>query len=182
MKTMTVSRSNYRYKFGLLISGIVLSLLLLINAPKKAEASKSPSAFVQTVIYSNKIAVFSKSYCPYCRRAKRIFNELQEQPYVVELDHRDDGSQIQDVLLDLVGRRTVPQIFVNGKHIGGASDLEAAVRNGELQELLDMASTGFQLLLLYWIHHQQSISLLALQLFLSTSTITGYPSKLNTNS
>ena len=32
----------------------------------------------------------------------------------------DDGGQIQDVLLDLVGRRTVPQIFVNGKHIGGS--------------------------------------------------------------
>lgn len=32
----------------------------------------------------------------------------------------DDGYQIRDVLLDLVGRGTVPQIFVNGKHIGGS--------------------------------------------------------------
>lgn len=38
----------------------------------------------------------------------------------MELDLREDGSQIQNVLLDLVGRRTVPQIFVNGKHIGGS--------------------------------------------------------------
>ncbi|KAL4577687.1 hypothetical protein LXL04_013798 [Taraxacum kok-saghyz] len=73
----------------------------------------------------------------YCKRAKRIFDELQEKPYVVELDHRDDGSQIQDVLLDLVGRRTVPQVFVNGKHIGGADDLDTAVRNGVLRDLLD---------------------------------------------
>ncbi|GJT31839.1 monothiol glutaredoxin-S6 [Tanacetum coccineum] len=72
----------------------------------------------------------------YCRRAKRIFSELKEQPYVVELDLRDDGYKIQNVLLELVGRRTVPQIFVNGKHIGGADDLEVAVRNGVLQDLL----------------------------------------------
>lgn len=39
-------------------------LLLMIHASKRVEASKSTSAFVQNVIYSNKIAIFSKSYCP----------------------------------------------------------------------------------------------------------------------
>ncbi|KAK9062029.1 hypothetical protein SSX86_019213 [Deinandra increscens subsp. villosa] len=134
MKTTTSYRSDNRCKLGVLAFGIMI--LLMIHAPKKVSASKSPSAFVQNVIYSNKIAIFSKSYCPYCRRAKRIFSELKEQPYIVELDLRDDGYKIQDVLLDLVGRRTVPQIFVNGKHIGGADDLEVAVRNGVLQDLL----------------------------------------------
>ncbi|XP_076909185.1 monothiol glutaredoxin-S6-like [Bidens hawaiensis] len=118
----------------LVISAV--GIMLLMIAPMKVVASKSPSAFVQTVIYSNKIVIFSKSYCPFCRRAKGVFSELKEQPYVVELDHRDDGYKIQDVLLDLVGRRTVPQIFVNGKHVGGADDLDVAVRNGVLQDLL----------------------------------------------
>ncbi|KAK9948511.1 hypothetical protein M0R45_004083 [Rubus argutus] len=93
-------------------------------------------AFVQNVIYSNKIAIFSKSYC---LRAKRIFSELHEQPYVVELDLRGDGAQIQSVLLDVVGRSTVPQIFVNGKHIGGSDDLKAAVLSGKLQKLLGIS-------------------------------------------
>lgn len=101
-----------------------------------AEAATSTSAFVQNVIYSNRIAMFSKSYCPYCLGAKRIFSELHEKPFVVELDLRDDGSQIQSVLLDLTGKRTVPQIFVNGKHIGGSDDLKAAVASGQLQKLL----------------------------------------------
>ncbi|CAA2982988.1 glutaredoxin-C3 isoform X2 [Olea europaea subsp. europaea] len=114
-------------------------ILLLGNAPPKALASASSSAFVQNVIYSNKIAIFSKSYCPYSLRAKHIFSELQEEPFVVELDLRDDGYKIQDVLLDLVGRRTVPQVFVNGKHIGGSDDLQAAVRSGQLQNLLSKA-------------------------------------------
>ncbi|KZV35505.1 hypothetical protein F511_20562 [Dorcoceras hygrometricum] len=77
----------------------------------------------KNVIYSNKIAIFSKSYCPYSLRAKQIFSDLAENPFVVELDLRDDGYVIQDVLSDLVGQRTVPQVFVNGKHIGGSDGL-----------------------------------------------------------
>ncbi|KAK4259961.1 hypothetical protein QN277_003142 [Acacia crassicarpa] len=117
------------------VIAVILSLLVA-RQPVAVESSNSVPAFVHNVIYSSKIAIFSKSYCPYCLRAKRILKELNEQPYVVELDLRDDGYQIQNVLLDLVGRRTVPQIFVNGKHIGGSDDLKAAVESGELQKLL----------------------------------------------
>ncbi|KAL6959985.1 Monothiol glutaredoxin-S6 [Sarracenia purpurea var. burkii] len=116
---------------------IIILLVVLHSSPKEAVASNSASAFVQNVIYSNRIAIFSKSYCPYSLRAKRIFSELHEQPFVVELDLRDDGYKIQDVLLDLVGRRTVPQVFVNGKHVGGSDDLRTAVQNGQLQNLLN---------------------------------------------
>ncbi|KAK2372969.1 Glutaredoxin-C3 [Trifolium repens] len=119
----------------------ILSILPFLfqngNGPLQVvEASNSVSAFVQNAIYSNRITIFSKSYCPYCLRAKRVFVELNEQPFVVELDLRDDGYEIQGVLLDLIGRRTVPQVFVYGKHIGGSDDLSAAVQNGELQKLL----------------------------------------------
>ncbi|KAL7144164.1 hypothetical protein ABFS83_08G240500 [Erythranthe nasuta] len=122
-----------------LMAAVAACILLLGNAPQKTLASNSPSAFVENIVYSNKIAIFSKSYCPYSLRAKRIFSELEEQPFVVELDLRDDGYKIQDVLLELVGRRTVPQVFVNGKHIGGSDDLQAAVKSGELQKLLEKA-------------------------------------------
>ncbi|KAF2290820.1 hypothetical protein GH714_015618 [Hevea brasiliensis] len=81
--------------------------------------------------FSHEKAVMHRGFYPeieprYCMRAKRIFSELHEQPYVVELDLRDDGAQIQYVLLDLVGRRTVPQVFVNGKHIGGSDEWSIA--------------------------------------------------------
>ncbi|PSS29906.1 Monothiol glutaredoxin-S6 like [Actinidia chinensis var. chinensis] len=116
--------------------GVLLIVMVLGSGPKETLATNSASAFVQSVIYSNRIAIFSKSYCPYSLRAKRIFNELHEQPFVVELDLRDDGYKIQDVLLDLVGRRTVPQVFVNGKHVGGSDDLSSAVQNGHLKNFL----------------------------------------------
>ncbi|KAL0349566.1 UNVERIFIED_CONTAM: Glutaredoxin-C3 [Sesamum radiatum] len=137
----------------------VACMLLLGNAPQRALASNSPSAFVENVIYSNKIAIFSKSYCPYSLHAKRIFSELEEQPFVVELDLRGSYSggsschllpislrfsdKMMDIkfrtFLDMFGRRTVPQVFVNGKHIGGCDDLQAAVRSGHLQNLLNKA-------------------------------------------
>lgn len=69
-------------------------------------------------------------------RAKRIFRDLKETPYVVELDLREDGREIQSVLLDLVGRHTVPQVFVNGQHVGGSDDTANALSNGQLQKLL----------------------------------------------
>ncbi|XP_026410541.1 monothiol glutaredoxin-S10-like [Papaver somniferum] len=48
-----------------------------------------PSAFVHNVIYSNRRAIFSKSYCLYSIRAKHMFSELHEKPFVVELDLRE---------------------------------------------------------------------------------------------
>ncbi|KMZ69907.1 Monothiol glutaredoxin-S6 [Zostera marina] len=98
----------------------------------------SPSAFVQNSIYSNRITIFSKSYCPYSECAKRVFRNLHEEPLIVELDLRDDGRDIQGVLLDLVGRYTVPQVFVNGKHIGGCDDTLKALETKELQNLLNV--------------------------------------------
>uniref|UniRef100_A0A7N0UGA4 Glutaredoxin domain-containing protein n=1 Tax=Kalanchoe fedtschenkoi TaxID=63787 RepID=A0A7N0UGA4_KALFE len=132
---MAMNGSGYALRRSALLSFASAMMMLIVIAPTSTLAS-TPSAFVQNAIYSNKITIFSKSYCPYCARAKHIFSELHEQPYVVELDLRDDGFQIQEVLLDLVGRRTVPQIFVNGKHIGGSDDLRAAVQSGKMQSLL----------------------------------------------
>ncbi|KAM0963523.1 hypothetical protein ACFX13_022918 [Malus domestica] len=106
-----------------------------------ASSSASPNsadslAFIKKTISSNKIAIFSKSYCPYCRRAKAVFKELNQVPYVVELDERIDGRDIQDALSELVGRRTVPQVFVKGTYIGGSDDTVEAYESGELAKLL----------------------------------------------
>ncbi|CAK9320716.1 unnamed protein product [Citrullus colocynthis] len=127
---------GFHFQLTVVVAVITIAGLSPRDGLTGAEAATSTSAFVQNVIYSNRIAMFSKSYCPYCLGAKRIFSELHEKPFVVELDLRDDGSQIQSVLLDLTGKRTVPQIFVNGKHIGGSDDLKAVVASGQLQKLL----------------------------------------------
>ena len=90
-------------------------------------AQSAAKEFVDNQIQSNKIVVFSKSYCPYCTTAKQTLNEyviifsmsycdvygsyfsvrVKAKYIVVELDGRSDCSAIQDYLLKLTGERTV---------------------------------------------------------------------------
>ena len=123
------------------------------------EAAKQKA---QTLIDDNAVMVFSKSYCPYCRNTKRILDsagakyehyELNEEGESAFLPSRclcciseqdllttlspvpEDGDAIQNALLQLTGQRTVPNIFIGKKHIGGNSDLEA-IKPKSLESLL----------------------------------------------
>ncbi|KAK1324065.1 Glutaredoxin-C4 [Acorus calamus] len=118
--------------------GVALALLVAVSlyGSRSVRASSSDEAFVRKTVSSHDIVIFSKSYCPYCKRAKAVFAELNQVPYVVELDQREDGSDIQDALGDMVGRRTVPQVFIKGKHLGGSDDTVEAYENGSLAKLL----------------------------------------------
>ena len=113
---------------------------IALAALGSASEPSSKSAFVKSTVSSHDVVIFSKSYCPYCRRAKAVFKELQlrKDPYVVELDQREDGWEIQDALSDMVGRRTVPQVFVHGKHLGGSDDTVEANESGKLAKLLNI--------------------------------------------
>ncbi|KAI5348437.1 PREDICTED: glutaredoxin-C4 [Prunus dulcis] len=115
---------------------LATSLFWTLTSSSSSPSSADSIAFIKKTIDSNKIAIFSKSYCPYCKRAKSVFKELNQVPYVVELDERADGRDIQDALGELVGRRTVPQVWVKGKYIGGSDDTVEAYESGELAKLL----------------------------------------------
>jgi len=96
------------------------------------------SAFVDSEISEHGIVVFSKSYCPYCKKAKAILkaDASGKDLAIYELDERDDGSEIQDYLAKKTGQRTVPNIFIGGQHIGGSSDLIDIQKSGKLAQLL----------------------------------------------
>lgn len=55
---------------------------------------------------------------------------------VIELDRDPRGQEIQRELQHMTGQRTVPNVFVNGTHLGGNSDAQAAAQSGKLQEML----------------------------------------------
>ncbi|CAN6163216.1 unnamed protein product [Urochloa humidicola] len=120
--------------------GVAAAAAAFIALAAFGSASSTPKSFVKSTVSAHDVVIFSKSYCPYCRRAKAVFKELQlkKEPYVVELDQREDGSEIQDALLDIVGKRTVPQVFVNGKHLGGSDDTVEAYESGKLAKLLNI--------------------------------------------
>ncbi|OMJ11373.1 Glutaredoxin [Smittium culicis] len=90
-------------------------------------------------INSNNVVVYSKSYCPYCTRAKSELAKIipsDMSVLILELDNMDDGSNIQNHLLELTGQRSVPNIFINKKHVGGCDDLLAKIKNGQIKSLL----------------------------------------------
>ncbi|KAF9011433.1 glutaredoxin [Cyathus striatus] len=94
--------------------------------------------FVDSAIADNTVAIFSKSYCPYCKSAKKLFADKYPtvKTTVYELDERDDGSEIQDYLYEKTGQRTVPNVFITGKHIGGSDDLADAHNENKIAPLL----------------------------------------------
>ncbi|KAJ5085444.1 hypothetical protein N7532_010215 [Penicillium argentinense] len=79
----------------------------------------------QAYIDNNAVVVFSKSYCPYCTSSKKLLRETGANAEVVELDQIEGGSAIQDALEEISGQRTVPNIYIKQKHIGGNSDLQS---------------------------------------------------------
>ena len=81
------------------------------------------------------VIVFSKSYCPFSAKAKRILLEkytIVPAPYVVELDTHPLGPGLQNALEKSTGRRTVPNVLINGRSIGGGDDIEALDLGGGL--------------------------------------------------
>ncbi|KAH8991953.1 thioredoxin-like protein [Lactarius akahatsu] len=116
--------------------------------PSSLASSSSPSPrqlkemvtkdFVNQTIAQNRVVIFSKSYCPYCKRAKDLFTTAFPgvEVKVLELDIRDDGPEIQGYLLQLTDQRTVPNIFINQKHIGGNDKLQALHKADEVRALL----------------------------------------------
>ncbi|CAM9380162.1 unnamed protein product [Ectocarpus fasciculatus] len=93
---------------------------------------------VQKSIKDNKVMIFSKSFCPYCMQTKQLFADLGVNPTVFELDRHRDGPEVQSALQSLTGQRTVPNVFINGIHVGGNDGTQRALRSGELQKMLAM--------------------------------------------
>ncbi|CAL8462606.1 g2139 [Coccomyxa elongata] len=99
----------------------------------------STKEFVDSKIKNGKVVVWSKSYCPYCKKAKdTLFSLLPKDAVdVEELDQRPDGDEIQDYLMQLTGGRSVPRVFIGGRFIGGGDDTVKLKQSGQLQKLLE---------------------------------------------
>jgi glutaredoxin 3 len=81
-----------------------------------------------------KIQVYSTAYCPYCIRAKAL---LRNKGVAFEEIDVSDDHELRQKMVELAGgRRTVPEIFINDKIIGGYDELRALEIRGELDALL----------------------------------------------
>jgi glutaredoxin 3 len=81
------------------------------------------------------VEIYTKTFCGYCWRARELLKAkgVEYQEYVID----GDGIKRQEMIQRASGRTTVPQIFIDGRHIGGCSDLVALEREGSLSALLE---------------------------------------------
>ncbi|OHE93603.1 glutaredoxin [Colletotrichum orchidophilum] len=95
---------------------------------KKDESDEEHAVEVElnSILKKSPVIIFSKSYCPYSKKAKALLLEkysIEPTPYVVELDKHPLGPQLQAFLGEKTGRKTVPNILVNSVSIGGGDDI-----------------------------------------------------------
>ncbi len=86
-----------------------------------------------------KVEIYTKFACPYCFRAKLLL-ESKGVEYQ-EIDAMG-GAPREEMLARSHGQTTVPQIFINGTHVGGSDDLQALDGAGKLEAMLAVATAG----------------------------------------
>jgi glutaredoxin 3 len=77
--------------------------------------------------------MYSTSYCGYCVRARSL---LERKGVAIHEIKVDEDTREREIMMKRSGRRTVPQIFIGERHVGGYDDLAALDRSGELDQLL----------------------------------------------
>jgi glutaredoxin 3 len=80
------------------------------------------------------VEIYTTQLCPYCVRAKDLLNRKGVTPTEIRIDLVPD--KMAEMLERAGGRRSVPQIFIDGTHIGGCDDLYALDSKGRLDPLL----------------------------------------------
>ena len=90
----------------------------------------------------NAIVVFSKSTCPHCHDTKTTIarfktdHKINAKTTTIEMDQIEGGSDVQVALGEISGQWTVPNVFVNGVHIGGNVSTQVAINNGTIWNIL----------------------------------------------
>ncbi|WP_188236297.1 glutaredoxin 3 [Sphingopyxis sp. LK2115] len=84
-----------------------------------------------------RIEVYTKAFCPYCTRAKQLLDAKGAD--FSEIDVTMDRAGFEAMVARAGGRRTVPQVFIDDRHVGGSDDLAALDAKGELDALIGRA-------------------------------------------
>jgi len=143
-----VSRSTPNYRFDAATTGKPV--------PGTAEEKDSRPALDETAVEyfqrvisdkDNPVVLFALEWCEFCWSVRKLFARL-EMPYrAIDLDsvayqENDLGGKIRAVLFEHLGSPTIPQIFIGGEHIGGATDMFEFYKSGGLEARLTKLGIG----------------------------------------
>ncbi len=82
------------------------------------------------------MVVYTSGWCPYCQRALALLANKGAEFTTIDVD---DDAKLRAQMIERSGRRTVPQIFIGDRHVGGCDDLLGLDGSGELDRLLQGA-------------------------------------------
>jgi len=82
------------------------------------------------------VTIYVSDWCPYCRRAKDL---LAQKNVVFNEINVEEQPRLREEMVARSNRRTVPQIFIGDRHVGGCDDLVELDRSGELDRLIQGA-------------------------------------------
>lgn len=81
-----------------------------------------------------KVEMYAATWCPYCMRAQRLLDQKEVAYDFIDVDQKPEA---REEMRRRGGGHTIPQIFIDGQHIGGSDDLYALEGRGELDRLLE---------------------------------------------
>jgi len=163
-----ISRSTPSYRFDVCAA---------VPTPKPVAAAQTPvaaldpaaGAFVDQVTAEEPVVLFALEWCEFCWSVRKLFAAMNIPFRSVDLDsvafqEGDLGGKIRAVLLARTGQPTIPQIYIGGEHIGGATDLFDECREGTMAERLVEQGVVFDRnahvnpydLLPKWLHPRQT--------------------------
>lgn len=89
---------------------------------------------MSTMLEAAEVIMYSTGFCGYCQRARNLLERKGIDVREIKID--EDVKERDAMLRKSGGRRTVPQIFIGERHVGGFEDLAVLDRSGELDKLL----------------------------------------------
>merc|ERR1711953_1436360 len=97
---------------------------------------KTTTEQVDALIAEHKVFMISKSYCPFCTKAKQAITAAGGKFEVLEIENDENMDVIQDYMRSKTGGRSVPRVFIDGKFIGGGDETAALQRSGDLVKMV----------------------------------------------
>ena len=143
---MEISRSTPNYRFDTPPPA----------APGGSEEQPAPAAPADAAAFldnatrdpDNPVVLFALEWCEFCWSVRKMFAEYDIPYRSIDLDsveYQQDnlGGKIREALLERTGLKTIPQIFIGGEHVGGATELFDACRDGSMARLLDQSNVSW---------------------------------------
>lgn len=128
---------------GILASAEVKPKSVRPSTPSKAPISPAAACFVVETLadHTDPIVMFGFEWCEFCWSVRRLFEEACIPFKSIDVDSRDYrendwGGAVLRALFEHTGMRTVPQLFINGELVGGATEVLSEFETGKLQERL----------------------------------------------